>query len=69
MKQSGRFFPGRPAESAGSRKKVETLGRHVTLALVDEQPHKERGYNPYDTIAHAREIHRLDVWRHKPKRA
>ena len=68
MKQSGKFFPGWPAESTGSRK-VETSGHHVTLTLMDDQPHKERGYNPYDTIAHARDIQRLDVWRHKPKRA
>ena len=67
MKQSGKFFPGWPADSAGSRK-VDT-SRHVTLTLMDDQPHKERGYNPYDTIAHARDIHRRDVWRHKPKRA
>jgi hypothetical protein len=68
MKQSGKFFPGWPAQSAGSRK-VETAGHHITLTLMDDQPHKERGYNPYDTIAHARDIHRSDVWRHKPKRA
>ena len=79
MKQSGKFFPGWPADSAGSRK-VET-GRHVTLTLMDDHPHKEHGYNPYDTIAHARDIRRSDVWRqpsgqrgnpqrgHKPKRA
>jgi hypothetical protein len=67
MKHSGKFFPGWPAESAGSRK-TETTGRHVTLALMDEQPHKVRGYNPYDTISHARAV-RGDVWRHKPKRA
>ncbi len=69
MKQSGKFFPGWPAEDGGSRQKVEGKGRHVALTLMDEQPHTERGYNPYDTIAHARESHRLDVWRHKPKRA
>jgi hypothetical protein len=68
MKQSGRFFPGWPAESAGSRK-IEAAGHHGGLRLMDEQPHKERGYNPYDTIAHARDIVRRDVWRHKPKRA
>jgi hypothetical protein len=67
MKQSGKFFPGRPAEHAGSRK-VEAVGRHLTLTLVDEQAFKERGYNPYDTIAHARETRRPDIWRHKPKR-
>jgi hypothetical protein len=69
MKQSGKFFPGWPVDEAGLRPKVDTTGRHVTLTLMDDQPHKERGYNPYDTIAHARDIPRRDVWRHKPKRA
>jgi hypothetical protein len=68
MKHSGKFFPGWPAESAGAHK-AETTGRHVTLTLMDEQPHKEHGYNPYDTIVHARDIGRQDVWRNKPKRA
>ena len=68
MKHSGEFFPGWPAESAGARQ-TQTAGRHVTLTLMDEQSHKERGYNPYDTISHARDIRRHDVWRHKPKRA
>jgi hypothetical protein len=68
MKQSGKFVPGWPADGAGARK-TEKTSRHVNLTLVDDRSHQERGYNPYDTIAHAREIHRLDVWRHKPKRA
>jgi hypothetical protein len=68
MKHSGKFFPGWPAESAGARQ-AETTGRHVTLTLMDEKPHKERGYNPYNTIAHARDIGRQDVWQNKPKRA
>jgi hypothetical protein len=68
MKQSGKLIPGWPADSAGARR-TEKTSRHVTLALVDDHSHQERGYNPYDTIAHAREIHRRDVWRHKPKRA
>jgi hypothetical protein len=80
MKHSGKFFPGWPAQSAEKRQ-TETTGRHVTLALMDDQPHKEHGYNPYDTIAHARDIGRRDVWRqpsgqrenpqrgNKPKRA
>jgi hypothetical protein len=68
MKQSGKLFPGRPAEHAGARK-IEATGRRLTLALVDDQAFKERGYNPYDTITHARDIRRSDIWRHKPKRA
>jgi hypothetical protein len=72
MKHSAKFFPGWPAESAGARKteqNTERTGRHVTLSLLEDRPHQERGYNPYNTIAHAREIHQRDVWRHKPKRA
>jgi hypothetical protein len=68
MKQSGKLVPGWPTDSAGARK-TEKTSRHVTLTLVDDRSHQERGYNPYDTIAHAREIHQRDVWRHKPKRA
>ncbi len=68
MKQSAKFVPGWPADGAGARK-TENTGRHVTLSLLEDRPHQERGYNPYDTIAHAREIHQRDVWRHKPKRA
>ena len=68
MKQSGKFFPGWPAENAGSRK-IEAKERETTLTLMDEHPHKERGYNPYDTVAHARDTRPRDIWRHKPKRA
>jgi hypothetical protein len=68
MKQSGKFFPGWPAGSADSRQ-IEITGRHATLTLMDEQPYKERGYNPYDTVAHALDTRRRDIWRHKPKRA
>jgi hypothetical protein len=68
MKQSGKLFPGRPAEQVKSRD-IETTGRHLTLALEDDYAFKERGYNPYDTIAHARDMRRPDIWRHKPKRA
>ena len=68
MKQSGSFFPGRPAEHAGSRQ-TKATGPRPTLTLVDDQAFKERGYNPYDTVVHARDIRRPDIWRHKPKRA
>lgn len=67
MKQSGKFFPGSPADDGDSRK-IETTGQYVNLTVVDEHPHKERGYNPYDS-GHARVTPRRDVWRHKPKRA
>jgi hypothetical protein len=63
MKQSGKFFPGWPVDDKDAHK-AETTGHYVNLTGVDGQPHKERGYNPYDNGAKAR-----DVWRHKPKRA
>ena len=69
MKQSGKFFPGWPAESGETAEKIETTGQYVNLTLVEGHPDKARGYNPYDTIAHARDTQRKDVWRNKPKRA
>ena len=76
MKQSGRFFPGRPAEHAGSGKKQtesrknEVMGHSLSLTLVDDaHAFKERGYNPYNTAAHARDTRQPDIWRHKPKRS
>ena len=68
MKQSGKFFPGSPADD-GDALKIETTGQYVNLTVVDTHPDKERGYDPYDTLAHARDTKRKDVWRHKPKRA
>ena len=65
MKQSGRLFPGTPAENAILRK-IDTGA--LTLAAEDRHAFKERGYNPYDTIAHA-PARQPDIWRHKPKRA
>ena len=65
MKQSGRLFPGTPKENA-VLSKFET--REITLAAEDKRSFKERGYNPYDTIAHA-PPRQPDIWRHKPKRA
>ena len=65
MKQSGRFFPGMPAEKAVLGK-IDTRG--LALAVENRHALKERGYNPYDTMAHA-PIRQPDIWRNKPKRA
>lgn len=65
MKQSGKLFPGRPTENAVLRK-IDTRG--LTLAADDGHAFKERGYDPYDTIAHV-PTRQPDIWRHKPKRA
>jgi hypothetical protein len=58
---------GRPSHRADSGT-TEQTDRHLTLALTDDHPHKERGYNPYDTTAYARDAKLKDVWQHKPKR-
>ncbi|MGH8211089.1 MAG: hypothetical protein ACREU6_16135 [Steroidobacteraceae bacterium] len=56
------------SERAESRKSA-AMERQITLALVDDHPLKERGYNPYNTIAHAGNSRERDVWRNTPKRA
>jgi hypothetical protein len=60
-------FTARPSHQAESTK-IEQTGRHLTLVLADDHPLKERGYNPYETIASAQQAGRKDVWQHKPKR-
>ena len=67
MKQSGALFPG-PAAYTSVPGKNEITTPCLSLALVDDPPYREFGYNPYDTIA-ARDALRRDVWRNKPKRA
>jgi hypothetical protein len=52
-----------------TKKKTETTGEYVNLTIVEGHPQKASGYNPYDTVAHARDTRPKDVWRHKPKRA
>jgi hypothetical protein len=47
---------------------IEPTGRHLALELAEEHPHKVRGYNPYDTVAYAKDILKSDIWQHKPKR-
>lgn len=69
MKQSGKFFPGTPAEQMEPSENGTGRHRSVKLALMDDQAFKDRGYNPYDTIVHARDTRKPDIWRHKPKRA
>jgi len=65
MKQSGKHFPGTSAENAVLRR-IDT--RELTLAVEGDHAFKERGYNPYNTIAHV-PTRQPDIWRHKPKRA
>ena len=61
-------FTSRPAHTAETSK-IDQSGRYLTLELANDHPHKVRGYDPYDTVAYAKDTHRKDVWQHKPKRA
>jgi len=62
-----------PAWTAGRRsgsRKFDETGRHLyPLTLEEDQPFRERGYNPYETVVHVRDTRDRDVWRNKPKRA
>lgn len=63
-----------PAWSAGRRSSTPKTGqaaraRHLTLTLAEDEPFKERGYNPYETVVHVRNTRDRDVWRNKPKRS
>ena len=50
-------------------RKKEAPQSYRTLTLADEDAFKEKGYNPYDTVVHVKDIRQRDVWRNKPKRA
>jgi hypothetical protein len=71
MKHTGKLFLRRVEHKPDKTEppRIETTGRHLTLALVDERAYREHGYNPYDTIAHARDTRHHDIWRRKPKRS
>jgi hypothetical protein len=61
-----------PAWSAGGRSATPKTGqaaRDLTLALAEDEPSKELGYNPYETVVHVRNTRDRDVWRNKPKRS
>ena len=60
-------FTSRPMHTA-EPSKIEQSGPHAALELAEEHPHKVRGYNPYDTAAHAMDTAQKNVWQHKPKR-
>lgn len=47
----------------------EPAGPPLSLRLADDYFDKARGYDPYDTVTHARATREHDVWRNKPKRA
>jgi len=61
-----------PVWGAGSRsasRKIDAAARNHTLTHEEDQPFRERGYNPYETVVHVRDTHDRDVWRNKPKRS
>jgi hypothetical protein len=53
---------------SGSHETDETA-RHLILTLDEDQPFRERGYNPYETVVHVRDACAQDIWRNKPKRS
>lgn len=71
MRHTGKFFPASVAPKADKTepRRIETTGRYLTLSVADDREYRERGYNPYDTVAHARDARHHDVWRNKPKRS
>jgi len=69
MKNDGNLFPVWAAVTKPAPRNIDQTGRHLTLALEDDQPFTERGYNPYETVVHVRDTRSHDVWRNKPKRS
>jgi hypothetical protein len=69
MKNQRDAFPAWIAAGKSTSRKIDEAGRQLTLALEENQPFRERGYNPYETVVHVRDTRDRDVWRNKPKRA
>ena len=60
-----------PVWAAGGKSashNIDAAGRHITLTLEEDQPFRERGYDPYETVVHLRDVRDRDVW-NKPKRS
>lgn len=69
MKNQRDMSPAWTAGGKSASRKIAETGRHLTLTLEDDQPFRERGYNPYETVVHLRDARDRDVWRNKPKRS
>ena len=69
MKNQRDVFPVWPASGKSASRNIGQAGRPITLALAEDEPFKERGYNPYETVVHVRDTRDRDVWRNKPKRS
>lgn len=60
---------GRPARRPEVPASTEAQGNEIHLELADESARREGGYNPYESLVHARATRGRDIWAHKPKRA
>ena len=69
MKNQRDVFPVWAAGGKSASGKIDKAARHHTLTLEEDQPFRERGYNPYETVVHVRDARDRDVWRNKPKRS
>ncbi len=69
MKNQREVFPVWTAGAKSATGKMDAAIRHQPLTLEEEQPFRERGYNPYETVVHVRDSRDRDVWRNKPKRS
>lgn len=69
MKNQRDVFPAWSAGGRSATRKTGKAARHLTLTLAEDEPFKERGYNPYETVVHVRNTRDRDVWRNKPKRS
>ncbi len=69
MKYQRDAFPVWAGSGKSASRKIVEAGRHLPLTLAEDEPFKERGYNPYETVVHVRDTRGRDVWRNKPKRS
>jgi hypothetical protein len=69
MKNQRDVVPAWVTGGKSASRKIDEAGRHLTLTLAEDEPFKERGYNPYETVVHVRDTRDWDVWRNKPKRS
>lgn len=69
MKNQRDAFPVWAEGGKSASRRIDEVGRHRPLALAEDEPFKERGYNPYETVVHVRDTRDRDVWRNKPKRS
>ena len=69
MKNQPDTLPAWAAGRKSASRRFDEAGRHLSLELEEDQPFKEHGYDPYETVVHVRDTRDRDVWRNKPKRS